>query len=210
MNPILYRSKCLSLFTKGKSKSMVNITQFHCIESEKFDNHPLFDVHAQWNSERRRVSEEALHITPPFLSNLNGFSNWLPYKHKYRISDEESVGRQEVICLKCPGDTVSLICDNVGVYLGLRKKWERGVMWSAPSTDILVLNCIFDSSRHDLNMRLFIYNCDLFMIFIIFTCHDQKGVKLQSYGISCRSGRVQKSSRYLAIFACYEDSGLWP
>jgi hypothetical protein len=52
-------------------------------------------------------------------------------------------------------------------------------------TDILVLKCILGSSRHDINIPLFIYDCDLFVILILLTCDDQKVVRLKTYGTPC-------------------------
>jgi hypothetical protein len=63
-----------------------------------------------------------LHITPPFFSILKSCSNYLPFRHGYCISDEGSGGQHEAICLKSPGDTAFIICDNTGAYLALREK----------------------------------------------------------------------------------------
>jgi hypothetical protein len=69
-----------------------------------------------------KVSSGALQITPPFFSNLNVRSNYVPDIHKYRISEKGSGGQRKVICSKCPADTVFIIYDHAGVYLALRKE----------------------------------------------------------------------------------------
>jgi alpha-D-ribose 1-methylphosphonate 5-phosphate C-P lyase len=47
MNPAPDRNQCARFFAEGRDKVLVNITQFHCFESEKFNDHALFDLHAE-------------------------------------------------------------------------------------------------------------------------------------------------------------------